>query len=366
MMDAVQAFTDAVSPFLPTWTTVEIRAIVDFETQSILSMLAYFSPVDRQELDIAEPVRGLSFVRAALPREHAEAMLRHWQQGHIRLDARDFSVANFPSAQFFDHFPPVEEAIYRDLRFGIHRQFVLSFHGTQQVDTILSSKNPHALAAALGFPSFEELSLQRVQFRAGSGYSMRVALFAPILAMITAEAADARLHLAVTVHEATPLSDLRLWHRLVDERGERLRQDDIALAGFDRSRDRYMAVLTSTLPLPDGTRSGEFRLYHRGYKAQTEPLVLTGFVIGSPATDQATGAGSFGERLRRLREELVIGQAELAREAGLAQSDVWMIEHDRRRPRPAMVRRLAEALSRLGGRHVHPSELAGPTAPPAG
>jgi transcriptional regulator with XRE-family HTH domain len=42
------------------------------------------------------------------------------------------------------------------------------------------------------------------------------------------------------------------------------------------------------------------------------------------------GAGmTTGERIRQVRGRLVVGQAELARAAGLDQSGLWSIEHGR-------------------------------------
>jgi len=58
-----------------------------------------------------------------------------------------------------------------------------------------------------------------------------------------------------------------------------------------------------------------------------------------------------GKRVRRARERAVFGQAELARAAGLSVIGLWQIEHDRRKPRPATIRRIAAALG------VEPSEL---------
>jgi HTH-type transcriptional regulator, competence development regulator len=55
--------------------------------------------------------------------------------------------------------------------------------------------------------------------------------------------------------------------------------------------------------------------------------------------------------LREVRERKCWGQAELARRVGLSPNTLYRIETGRSRPRPATLRRLAEALQ------VDPSEL---------
>lgn len=63
------------------------------------------------------------------------------------------------------------------------------------------------------------------------------------------------------------------------------------------------------------------------------------------------------ERVRRAREQRLIGQSELARAAGITQSALWHIEKGDRNPRPSTVRRLAEAMSQLSGKPVDATEL---------
>ena len=50
------------------------------------------------------------------------------------------------------------------------------------------------------------------------------------------------------------------------------------------------------------------------------------------------------EKLRRLREDRVLSQRELARLAGLAQGTVWRLENGFLEARPSTIRKLAEAL----------------------
>ncbi len=56
-------------------------------------------------------------------------------------------------------------------------------------------------------------------------------------------------------------------------------------------------------------------------------------------------------RLRRLREDRVLSQRELAREAGLAYGTIWRLENGYPNARPATVRAVAKALG------VTPREL---------
>jgi transcriptional regulator with XRE-family HTH domain len=60
---------------------------------------------------------------------------------------------------------------------------------------------------------------------------------------------------------------------------------------------------------------------------------------------------AIGERIRVEREKAVLSQGELAEAAGLSRNGVWQIEHGRKQPRPATIRKIAEALK------IEPSEL---------
>lgn len=60
-----------------------------------------------------------------------------------------------------------------------------------------------------------------------------------------------------------------------------------------------------------------------------------------------------GDRIKSARERRVIGQAELARMAGLSQNTLWRIENGSRSPRPATIRKIATILK------IEPRELVG-------
>lgn len=51
-----------------------------------------------------------------------------------------------------------------------------------------------------------------------------------------------------------------------------------------------------------------------------------------------------GQRIRATREQMVWGQAELARAAGISPTALYMIETGQRQPRPATIRKIAQAL----------------------
>lgn len=57
------------------------------------------------------------------------------------------------------------------------------------------------------------------------------------------------------------------------------------------------------------------------------------------------------QKLKRFRQERVLSQRELAREAGLAQGTVWRIENGLPGVRPATIRKLAGVLG------LEPKEL---------
>jgi transcriptional regulator with XRE-family HTH domain len=64
-------------------------------------------------------------------------------------------------------------------------------------------------------------------------------------------------------------------------------------------------------------------------------------------------AVKIGDNLRRLREDRLLTQAELAERAGIALSSLVRIENDQVDPRFTSIRKLAQALE------VHPRELTG-------
>jgi transcriptional regulator with XRE-family HTH domain len=57
------------------------------------------------------------------------------------------------------------------------------------------------------------------------------------------------------------------------------------------------------------------------------------------------------EKLKRLREEMVLSQRELARLAGITHTTYWNLEHGFREARPKTIRKVAEALG------VEPKQL---------
>jgi transcriptional regulator with XRE-family HTH domain len=66
-------------------------------------------------------------------------------------------------------------------------------------------------------------------------------------------------------------------------------------------------------------------------------------------------AVKIGGNLRRLREDRLLTQSELAERAGIALSSLVRIENDQVDPRFTSIRKLAQALE------VHPRELTGRT-----
>jgi len=60
-----------------------------------------------------------------------------------------------------------------------------------------------------------------------------------------------------------------------------------------------------------------------------------------------------GERIKSMRERKVWGQAELAREAGIAVNTLYRIEAGLNRPRPSTIRKIAKALGMPPGELVN-------------
>jgi transcriptional regulator with XRE-family HTH domain len=53
---------------------------------------------------------------------------------------------------------------------------------------------------------------------------------------------------------------------------------------------------------------------------------------------------SLGQRIKQVRQRKVWGQAELARKAGVSVNTLYRIEAEQHVPRPATIRKIAEAL----------------------
>ena len=64
---------------------------------------------------------------------------------------------------------------------------------------------------------------------------------------------------------------------------------------------------------------------------------------------------TFGQRLRRLRDERYLSQAELALKAGVSKNTLVRLENDKTVAIPRTVRKLAQALG------VQPHDLAAPS-----
>ena len=60
---------------------------------------------------------------------------------------------------------------------------------------------------------------------------------------------------------------------------------------------------------------------------------------------QSKGEITLGVRLKRYRRNSGLSQAEFARKLGLPQAAISLIEHDRRRPSPTLLRRMATILN---------------------
>ena len=76
-------------------------------------------------------------------------------------------------------------------------------------------------------------------------------------------------------------------------------------------------------------------------------LIITNYaIILTESVHQRTlrGVEADVEKLKRLREDRVLSQRELARMAGLAQGTVWRLENGFPEARPSTIRKLAEAL----------------------
>lgn len=278
-MEEFQKFKDAITPFLPTWKVLEIRAIADLDARVLLSMVACFSPDDPKPIEITEPLQGIVFIRETLPISNINSMLAEWEKGTITFGSQAVSISEFANIRFSGLTSGNEDLTLGWTDFRIYRQFSLHSYANKNLEAIAQKNDMWAIAKILGFMGFDELSLNRVQFRVGSSYTPKVEIFAPVFAVVEAKTQTDELHLRIRTHQALQSEDLSLSYRIQDRKGDRLSGGKIPVNEFKMTTLSYFNILDYSMPLPDKSVSGEVLLYHKLHKSQGEPISTAFFTV---------------------------------------------------------------------------------------
>jgi hypothetical protein len=284
-MEEIEKFKSAISPFLATWKTIEIKAIADIDKDLMISMISCLSPEEPGVAETTDPIQGISFIRQALPITELDRLLEEWEKGVINLSDHPLSVSEFTRIRYQEIQNPWDDLVIGWPEFRYYRQFFLGAEGPTDLTKLLGAKDVHAIARVLGFNSFAELTSERVQFKVGDSRMTRVYLHAPILASVVSDAKERALNLTVAFHHALQLNEFSLSFRIQDNKGMRVAGGQIALDGFDKRTHGYLADLTSSIAIPDSATSGEAHLFYRSHSAQ-EPVASTRFVVPPPASDR--------------------------------------------------------------------------------
>jgi len=278
-VDPSTAFTSVMAPFLLTWQSIEVRAILDLAEGQVLSLVACLSSEPPASLEDIQPVvRDILFVRGALPISELNSLLDGWTKGSIQIRNRTFTTSPFSQRQFMELAKAWDDLTLSWPELSDYRHLLLYATGPD-ISELTKPRNLEALATALGFRSFPEMSEHRVQFRVGQGRSTRMEVFAPILATIEAISVGKEIQFKVSTHGTMQVSDMHISYRLQDDRGNRVAGAQVKLSDFSATSSEGFNILQYVLPVTEEVRSGEVNLFHLHYHRGLEPLMTKLFSL---------------------------------------------------------------------------------------
>jgi hypothetical protein len=277
-MEEIEKFKEAITPFLPTWKTAEVRAIVDLDMKLLLSLVASLTPHPPIPSEVMDPIQGITFVRESIPIYSLDEFLNGLEQNSVALNEYQLAVPEgFNNLRFRELSSPWEDSVRVWPEFRTYRQFAVHSYGGKSLETLISPRDSSAIARIQGFNDFSELSLHRIQVPVGSSYTTRMGIYAPLLANIETRTEPALAHCSIRVHQALQPSDISLSYRVQDRRGNRLDGGSLSLEDFQESTSGYFTILDGSIKTPEGTAAGEVNLYRNLYRAGQEPIVVNHF-----------------------------------------------------------------------------------------
>lgn len=278
-IDATETFRRSIDPFLMTWQSIMIRAVLDLKGGQVLSLIACLSPDLPIPLEEIQPiVRDVLFVRGALPLSELNSFLNGWVQSSIQIGDRLFTTSPFSQRQFMELAKPWDDLTSGWPELSNYRHLFLYATGPD-LNQLAKSHNLEAMATALGFRSFAEMADHRLQFQVGQSHYTRVEIFAPILATIEITFAGKEIQIYISAQSAIQTSDMHVSYRLQDQRGNRISGNQLTLSEFSAATHGDFNIMQYSLPVLDNVSSGEVNLFHLHYHNGDEPLMTKSFII---------------------------------------------------------------------------------------
>jgi len=271
-VDEAGTFKNAISPFLSTWQSVELKAVADLSKGQVLSLVGCLSPEEPKPFEEIEPIiQDILFLKGGVPISELNSLIDGWTEGLIELGARAFETAPFSAKRFTELSSAWPDLTESWPEFSKYRQFLLSATGPD-IQELTKPRDTQALARAWGFRSFEELAYHRLQFRVGSTYITRMEIFAPLLADMGIRLYETELQIDIRTHHAMRADDLTVSYRVEDSKGNRIAGERVALSAFATGSAGYFTTLEGMVTIPEGACSGEAHLYHSHYHWDAEPI----------------------------------------------------------------------------------------------
>ena len=278
-VDATETFRNATAPFLLSWQSVDLRAVLDLSEGQVLSLVACLSPEQPRPLEEIQPmVKDILFTRAALPISELHSLLQGWTNGIIEIGTRAFTTDPFSRREYTELAYPWDDVTSSWPDLAEYRLLLLQAVGPD-IRELTKPRDVEAIGKAWGFRSFSEMTYHRVQLRVGEGRRTRMEIFAPILVKVEVIPEGTELEFRISIHNATQLTDMGISYRLQDERGNRIAGDRLSLSEFSPTSSGYFNILQFRRQVAQEVRSGEANLFHSRYHWGDEPIAAKHFVL---------------------------------------------------------------------------------------
>lgn len=338
-MESISGFWQAIEPFLPTYKAIEVKAILDNTTSTVLSMVTCLTDEARESPIPWDGIQGISFLVESYPVSALQGLLTGLENGSVRFADREYSTADF-SIQIAEGHGLEEDSSTSQFgpddlaaswpEYQQRKRFWLQLNGARRLEDVLRPREPWRIARAVGEQRFSELSYNRVGLRIGDNmYASRIVLYAPIFATILAKAEypapvggirplDSRpaMTIFVDLSPGFEVDDFRIAYYVQNGKGTQIvresRPVDTGIKDpLDPERFRFWNI-----ELPGETVRGGAYLYYKRYEGDQEPLFSTRFTVSQEVSTATSVVPS--EELPRDAKETII-----ANEKAMLVEPIW-------------------------------------------